>query len=284
MPATASESPESATTLFSIPTGFSEPQPVSLSILNPSFEDDVLGGDGSVDYVTGWQILSSSLWSVGTYRPGSGLYVAHVPDGVNVAYANSGSLFQRLTDSLAANTQYTLGVDVGSRPPYGFPGYQIDLLAGETVIASVSSPVPEFGKFISTELVYTASESDPLLGQPLAIRLSSGGIQVNFDNVRLTALSLAPAIETAATEIMTEQAIAPEDAPSVESVDSLPAEFTVEAEPVELEWVFATRMLPATAGDDEEDSPQSVPEPTSVIGLLLGAAALIRLKRQPSKS
>ncbi|MDX2215268.1 MAG: PEP-CTERM sorting domain-containing protein [Oculatellaceae cyanobacterium bins.114] len=323
------ELPDPTPVITPTPTVPPAPQPVSLNILNPSFEEDIVGGDGAVDSITGWQILSSSPWSVGTYRPGSGSYAALVPDGVNVAYANSGSLFQRLTDSLTANTQYTLGFYVGSRPPYGFPGYQVDLLAGETVIATTNSPTPQFGQFISSDLLYTASDVDPLLGQPLAIRLSSSGIQINFDNIRLTSLLLTPpdkepetvnntgtdttgdgepvvdnptpdvTVESAPVDENTpvDLAIAPEDSTPAEIVEESAPALTVEPELLESNWVFAARLLPATsevrelaateelvATEKIADDVKAVPEPTAMIGLLLSAASLTRLKRRTTQA
>jgi hypothetical protein len=46
---------------------------------------------------------------------------------------------------------------------------------------------PGEGQFATSTLIYDSPASDPPAGQLLEIRLVSNGIQVNFDDVRLTA-------------------------------------------------------------------------------------------------
>ena len=118
-------------------------------------------------------------------------YDEPVPDGVQVAWGNEGgTIFQRLSATLQSNTKYTLGVYVGQRNRSGFVGYNIELLAGNTVIASNNSITPAPGTFSLVNVHYTSSDNDPLIGQSLGIRLSSFGIQTNFDNVTLEATAV----------------------------------------------------------------------------------------------
>ena len=118
-------------------------------------------------------------------------YDEPVPDGVQVAWGNEGgTIFQRLSATLQSNTKYTLGVYVGQRNRSGFVGYNIELLAGNTVIASNNSITPAPGTFSLVNVHYTSSNNDRLIGQSLGIRLSSFGIQTNFDNVTLEATAV----------------------------------------------------------------------------------------------
>ena len=117
-------------------------------------------------------------------------YDEPVPDGVQVAWSNGGTISQQLSATLQSNTEYTLGVYVGQRNRSGFVGYNIELLAGNTVIASNNSITPAPGTFSLVNVHYTSSDNDPLIGQSLGIRLSSFGIQTNFDNVTLEATAV----------------------------------------------------------------------------------------------
>ncbi|MFM6061995.1 MAG: PEP-CTERM exosortase interaction domain protein, partial [Microcystis panniformis] len=113
-----------------------------------------------------------------------------VPDGVQVAYSNGGTISQTLSETLRANKQYTLGVYVGRRKVQGFPGYNIELLAGNTVLASNNSINPTAGTFAHVTVNYSSGNSSPLIGQALTIRLTSLGNQTNFDNITLDASTI----------------------------------------------------------------------------------------------
>ena len=117
---------------------------------------------------------------------------------------------QTLSDTLAANTLYTLRVLVGNiasgvsvDTTYfnldGFPGYRIDLLAGGSVLASdnnsLAGAIPE-GEFRESTVSYLSGGS-VTPGQALGIRLVNLNVvdplfpgadwEVDFDNVRLEA-------------------------------------------------------------------------------------------------
>ena len=49
---------------------------------------------------------------------------------------------------------------------------------------------PAAGTFVTSTVEFTTPGNSPLIGTPLEIRLLSSGIQVSFDNVRLTATAL----------------------------------------------------------------------------------------------
>lgn len=182
---------------------------------------------------TGWTvhdpagIYDGGNDTVGVLHPlGSPHFPAGAPEGDNVALVFIGSeigmgpmgLTQVLGDVLQPETAYTLTVEVGNiasgvaLPPCdafgffdldGFPGYQVQLLAGGVVVAednnSLAGSIPE-GEFLLSTVQFTTGPTHPQLGQPLEVRLinlnqvdtpADPGIEVDFDDVRLIALPVA---------------------------------------------------------------------------------------------
>lgn len=159
--------------------------------------------------------------AVGVLHPAVGtstFFPNGATDGLHVALiyletdigAGPVGLEQQLAATLQPNIQYTLSVDVGNiasgfGPPNnrfydldGFPGYAVQLLAGTSVIAedhnALFGVIPE-GEFRLSSVSITVPTGHPLIGQPLRIRLinlnvaetpQNPGIEVDFDNVRLT--------------------------------------------------------------------------------------------------
>lgn len=131
---------------------------------------------------------------------------------------------QTLAETLAPHTRYTLRVEVGNiasgtglSAPYdgfgffdlrGFPGYRIELRAGGELLVSDDDSLATGGDlgnldgvFQPTELEVEIGAGHAALGEPLEIRLISlnqpdvpgvTGLEVDFDDVRLTATPLAP--------------------------------------------------------------------------------------------
>jgi hypothetical protein len=145
----------------------------------------------------------------GVWNPSSAFYPNEAPEGKNI-----GAIFlnqtpgsgvvgfsQTFPDTLQANTQYTLQVEVGNPGAdlfAGFPGYAIQLLAGDTIIAEDNNTLNiAEASFSNAVIVYNTSNNEPNLGQPLQIRLlntlESAGLEVNFDNVRFSTASIAEA-------------------------------------------------------------------------------------------
>ncbi len=215
-------------------SGAADAGPVPIAIINPSFEaNPVSPGCFAVFGPLGWQafdpggILDGSLDVLGGLHPQGGpYYVAPPPDGQHVAIvflsgdtgATPAGLLQVLGATLEPNQRYTLSVGVGNiasgtgPPPCdvfgffnldGFPGYQVQLLAGGVIIAQDDNTLDgqlgegEFGASI-VELDVDADH--PQIGQALEIRLinlnlpgsiAEPGIEVNFDDVQLTATAIA---------------------------------------------------------------------------------------------
>jgi len=214
--------------------GLSAASAAPVGIVNHSFEADpnsfneFFFGDP-----TGWtsidpgNILDGGLDVQGTLTvTGSNYFGGVAPDGNNVAILFLGGndvgtgqevgLGQVLSTDLAANTQYTLSVDVGNIDSgaaqngtffdlSGFPGYRIELLAGGVLLDSltegIDAPIGE-GVFALRELTFITGDS-VLANQALEIRLfnlnlsdpafSGPGVdlEVDFDNVRLDATAIA---------------------------------------------------------------------------------------------
>ncbi|NCR77696.1 MAG: PEP-CTERM sorting domain-containing protein [Microcystis aeruginosa K13-06] len=169
----------------------------SITVLNPSFEfPTATSPDGlgfySINDITNWVIGVVPGQDAGVSNPGASLppsiYYngAPVPDGVQVAYSNGATISQVLSAVLQPNTQYTLGAHVGQRLAIGFQGYDIQLWAGNTLLASNYNPTPVAGTFVPVTVNYTSGSSGPI-GEQLEIRLLSSGVQANFDKITLNA-------------------------------------------------------------------------------------------------
>ncbi len=175
-----------------------------IPIVNPGFEDPVLAEDD-------WTWLDVPGWiQVGGDGPGvwnttsSDFDPVMAPEGQNVLYTENGTagtangVAQVLTDTFAANTDYTLTAEVGNSWAYYYAGYSVQLLAGGTVIAENNNTLwPDYMLWDTSTVQYAYKVADQgLVGQPLEIRLlnlgldmdQSGGdvVGVEFDNVILT--------------------------------------------------------------------------------------------------
>ena len=168
-----------------------EPKP--LVIFEDSFEDpDVSGIIESERDRLGLTNTKPPGWTsdgdCGLSANSSG--VLNTPFGSQVMWSNGGAIKTNLlgfSETLIGNGTYTLSVNVGKRSDHGGGTCTIELLAGDTVLASASEAVSNSSTDFSqvVRLVYTPDESHRhLRGETLAIRLK-GEIQTQFDNVRL---------------------------------------------------------------------------------------------------
>lgn len=146
-----------------------------------------------------------------------------MPEGRNAALvylagqpgAGEAGLFQTLGATLQPSTQYTLSVAVGNidsgtgLPPFdgfgffnlaGFPGYRVELRAGDVLLAADDNSLQTADGTFATATVEATIGADHLaLGQPLTIRLvnlnlpgtpDEPGIEVDFDQVLLQAVPI----------------------------------------------------------------------------------------------
>lgn len=199
-------------------------RPIVLRIENAGFEKPVLE-DFTFTTTTpvGWQLYNPNglipaqttddSSSPGTFNPATQNYPGGVPEGNNVGNlflvneigSGEAGISQTLHAKLAANTRYTLSVEVGNpggNDPVpgitfdGFPGYRVELLADGKVLAADNNSVQiADGTFGTSTVTYTSSATDPLLGKQLGIRLinilQGPGIEVDFDKVQLTAQAVS---------------------------------------------------------------------------------------------
>ena len=160
----------------------------SIFVENASFEAITLT-DGTFVTTTpeGWTLIEGKF---GTFNP-LAISVPNVPDGENTAFSNGGTMAQVLVAVLEANTVYSLEVEIGNRPETAFPGFAVQLWAGDSLLAEDVSSFEPLDQGFTTSLVnYVALPGDTMAGQTLQIRLVSLGIQVNFDDVRLNGVPL----------------------------------------------------------------------------------------------
>lgn len=186
-------------------------QAIPISITNAGFEDPVLL-DGGIFGPTppGWTVLADCCGPTGVFNATVSSFFDEAPEGENTAFTNGTSLSQTLASALAANTTYTLQVEVGNPANvFGFNGYVIELFAGSILLVDDgTSAAPNKGLF-STATILFMTDADPLgLGQNLEIRLSGkvgGGLltQVHFDDVRLNASTIGSVPEPTTLTIFT---------------------------------------------------------------------------------
>ena len=191
-------------------TGTASADEQAITIDNPGFEDPVLDED---DYtwgdVPGWTLVGgeatgiegSGVWNVTSsdFNPGIApegenvLFTEYLPEGIAKGVA------QVLTETFAADTDYTLTVEIGNSWYYYFSGYSVQLLAGGVVIAEDNDTLwPKYYKWATSIIHYTYDSADSaLVGQPLEIRLlnleldkdnppADEVVGVEFDNVKLS--------------------------------------------------------------------------------------------------
>lgn len=159
-----------------------EPNPMvsAIPVANPSFEEDELADDTQTETITSWE-LSGDAWAE---NPADDDFLDDLPHGSNLARVD-GEIYQTIQgQTILEGATYTLTVDVG-REYYGSSTYyEAKLKAGSDLRASVSSPRPSAGRFVTVSTSFTATASDA--GSELQVWLGQdGGADTYFDNVRL---------------------------------------------------------------------------------------------------
>ena len=139
-------------------------------------------GPFSLGSIPGWTNGGNS----GQWHPGS--YFNYVPDGITVAYSNDpGGTISQGVGTVAANTMYTLQVDLGFRKDGLDSLGAVALIVGSTPIQA-TGVAPTIGNWSTFTATYSSVAAD--IGKTLTIRLTATGLQSNFDNVRLNASSI----------------------------------------------------------------------------------------------
>ncbi len=178
---------------------------------------------------------AGGTYFIGTLTPTAPIFfTSGSPEGqrVGIAFNFFGSggqgeygMQQTLAATLQANTAYTLSVEIGNIASGiaqsggffdldGFPGYRVDLLAGGVTLAqdlnSLSGVINE-GEFLTSQISFTSGATPTQLGQNLQIRLvnlnevdaafPAADLEVDFDNVRLTATAVPEPTTTLAAGV-----------------------------------------------------------------------------------
>jgi len=171
----------------------------NVTVLNNNFALPSEANGATSAGITDW-----TYFQTGVYNPtGTTAFPGGVPNGeVQVGWANAGGDFYQVLsgtgDDLAANTTYTLTVDVGLQNIEGLTISPIvDLYAGTTLMGSLtlSSPggsIPTSGNWDLWTLTVNSANYGGEVGEPLEIYLASATTQTDFANVSLNATSNVP--------------------------------------------------------------------------------------------
>jgi len=166
----------------------------SVAIQNASFETtnplppNCAGTGCAFNFaIPDWNNISSST-AAGSFQPGSNTlyFTSPIPDGITVAFINSGAITQTLGVSLLPNSVYTLSVDVGRRVDVVAANYSLNLLDGSNVFCtsgSNSNGSITAGTF--EDITLTCATGAAVPGGFLGIEFTGDGRQTDFDNVRL---------------------------------------------------------------------------------------------------
>jgi len=180
---------------------------VPITVPNYSFEI----GPGGLACPTPGSSCNPASWtqtgSAAEWQPTAGRF-SSIPDGVQVGWVNAnGDLSQVLTNTIAANTVYTLTVDVSFQNFSGVTfGPIVDLeafsaVAGSTVLASATAASPGAGNTTPTAgnwslwtLTFNSASDPAVVGEQLEIALGSTTNQTSYDDVGLNQTVPEPAM------------------------------------------------------------------------------------------
>ena len=173
------------TFLFLCPYAFATPVTVENWSFESSSGTEHPGNQGTWynGDIAGWDHSGDAYW--GIWAPTGPSYTMDVPDGDYIGFLHQGSIRQTTNHLIEANNVFSLSMDIGNRSDMAFPEYSVNLMAGDTILDS-GSVLPGEGLFSNLTLSYTAREGDLNIGRLLGIEIISEGVQLNFDNVRLS--------------------------------------------------------------------------------------------------
>ncbi len=171
-------------------------------VQNAGFKSPAL--KGTPGFGTGYNNNNITNWT-GTSSVGSSfgvqskvaypaLYPGGIPGGNQFGYVNRGDIFQNLATTLTPGHTYTLSAYLGVRSDATLPATgHIELVtAGGTFLSGAASGLTSAkGTFKKYSYTLAVTNSSTGVGSSLRVllgndRLTSGGQQVDFDNVSLT--------------------------------------------------------------------------------------------------
>ena len=159
-----------------------------LTVLNSGFEAHALAPGDATENGVGLDPWTFDVGTdVGVWDISNGAsFPDGAPEGENVAFSYGPGISQQLASTLQAGSLYTLEVSVGASPVFAFPGYELQLVAGATVLVSDAFSVTvHSGEHRTVQLLYQSPTGDPHAGEALEIRLLAQGAEVTFDDVKL---------------------------------------------------------------------------------------------------
>ena len=176
----------------------------AITIVNHSFEStDVtanLSANPSSTTMPGWTTIAGTeyLADRNTGTLGSNTDPTPDADGEQFLLTKGGGAYQVTSEAMAANTVYTLTVDIGDRTNQGFPTVDMRIGTGSTfganlLAATVVSNTTPTNAGTTTDgwetWVYTFTNGAGVPTESLRVELfDTGGGQALFDNVRLEAV------------------------------------------------------------------------------------------------
>lgn len=185
--------------------------------VNGNFEQPNLNGNSGSEQFSnanigpGWTV-TGNIGNFGVQDPANGFYgTAHpLPSPfqgnqigfVNVNAGGSTNVDSAVLGTFDAGALYTLNVAVGERAGSGNDiNYRIGLLANGVEVGSFALGNTTNGNILDLKYVLDTATLPAIVGQNLQVRISaagvSGGVQANFDNVRLSMFIAIPEPATA---------------------------------------------------------------------------------------
>jgi hypothetical protein len=169
------------------PSAFATHVPID----NASFESFSGTATPSPNPNLGTWYLSMPGWTgtgtFGVWDPGAGQYSTGVPAGNNIGFLYGGTISQTLNWTVNPGNIFTISIDIGNRLDLPFPDYSVALMAGDVELVSGGSLTPGEGLFSTLTLSREVGVNDTnLIGKQLGIRISADGLQLNFDNLRVS--------------------------------------------------------------------------------------------------
>ena len=186
----------------------------AIIIVNHSFEStDItanLSSNPSSTTMPGWTTIAGNEWLADRGVGGAlGTNTDPTPDadGEQFLMTKGGGAYQVTSEAMAANTVYTLTVDIGDRNNQGFPTVDMRIGTGSTfganlLAATVVSNTTPTNAGTTTDgwetWVYTFTNGAGVPTENLRVELfNTGSGQALFDNVRLDATSVPEPTTTA---------------------------------------------------------------------------------------
>jgi autotransporter-associated beta strand protein len=173
-------------------------------IENAGFELPVLADGAFVDDIPDWSDYNGG-WP-GVWNVEAAEYPLEAPGGLNVGWiwdegdgTGTNQVLSGVTGLFELGANYSMDFYVGYANSFNNPGYQVQLLAGATVIAQDDNSMTlTQGEFSAGTIPYTYNATHSgLVGLPLEIRVLSKGLgagngELEFDDISLEATYANP--------------------------------------------------------------------------------------------